>query len=856
MLIAPERVSAYLVELHRRHSLDAARELFDALGYQAADELPLQTRSWPTGVKRLLTRHAVAPIYLAQHGDFRVVYTHLATDHLPRAVERPIVEHTLDQLHPHALFIFADRDLTRWDFVNVKYSAEHGARRRSIRRIHVGPAERLHTAARRIAMLAVPAPDVSALVLQAIHDEAFDVGELAKQFHQDYVAAFGALCDEVSANSPRRGDEAEREAQLLLDRLLFLTFIETKGWLHGKHDYIAQHLQAYCQDDAEGTGFYTDFLLPLFVAMSTEGTGLPSLHGVPFLNGGLFDVAADAPQADRLTIGNGVFRQVFDDLLGGYDVTVREDTPHDVEVAVDPEMVGQILESVVMGGEHGADRREPSGFIFVPRVIVRFMCREALKEYLAAESGLDAARIGQLMDVGPAQQLTSEEVADLGGMIGEPEARLLRALVEGARVLDPAVGSGAFLVGMLREMVALTMLLDVRLHGLERVQRRNYDYDRKRTLIQRNLCGVDIRPEAVRICELRLWLSLMVDYDREPGEPMPTLPNVSDHIRVGDSLVERLFGEPVQLDQLAEGAAARQLIDRIETEKRDYFSEPNLWESQRRELRILTLMCELGAELVGTRRHAALMRISTEVPGLFDALGTGLLTERQRRVKEQAEAELARYDDLMARVKNVRERAQAMQTGDLPAGAPDVRALQDQLGPSFIWRLDFAGVFDGKGGFDVVIGNPPSAGAPALIAGEKEVYRSLYQSAVGGYDMSVLFAERGWRLLAPNGQLCFSQPDRFLRATAGRGLRKLLADHRAVRAIVGFGDAQAPSEATSDTCLLFLSTGGNSRFRYVRVDDPETWQNTRKASEREIDSDELTEQEWRFGARPEEPSSE
>lgn len=120
MPIAPEIIHDRLTGLPRRRSLDAALELFDALGYQYADELPLPTRDWPAGVQSLVNQNAESPIYLAQHHDFHVIYTHLTTDDLSRTVERPIVEHTLHRLHPYALFVFANRDLTRWDFVNVK----------------------------------------------------------------------------------------------------------------------------------------------------------------------------------------------------------------------------------------------------------------------------------------------------------------------------------------------------------------------------------------------------------------------------------------------------------------------------------------------------------------------------------------------------------------------------------------------------------------------------------------------------------------------------------------------------------------------------------------------------------------
>ena len=801
MPITPEIISGHLAKLPHRRSLDAALELFDALGYQYADELPLPTRDWPAGVRRLVRGNAESPIYLAQHRDFHVVYTHLTTDDLSRTVERPIVEHTLHKLHPYALFVFANRDLTLWDFVNVKYVAEDGARRRTIRRIHVGPTERLHTAAQRVALLAVPAPDTSALELQSLHDQAFDVEEVTRQFYRDYVGVFDALCKDIARRNPHR--RAEIEAQQLLDRLLFLYFIQKKDWLDNQLDYLHQHFKAHYRADPDGTGFYDDFLFPLFVALSNEDTDLPSLGDVPFLNGGLFEVPADTSLADQLAVGNSVFRQMFDDLLERYNFTVREDTPLDVEVAIDPEMLGQIFENLVLGLERGADRRKATGSYYTPRVIVHFMCRQAIKECLAAESGLDPARLEALMDVGPAEQLTPEEVAELREMITEPEARLLRGLVEGARVLDPAVGSGAFLVGMLYEMVALTRLLDVRLHGQKRVQRRNYDYDLKRGFIERALYGVDIQPEAVRICELRLWLSLMVDYERRAGEAVPTLPNLSYRVRVGDSLIERLFGEPVQLDELADDAVARQLIDRIQTEKRGYFQEPNLWEKQRRELRILGLLCELAAKLVGAKRGAVLTQMSAQVPQMGDAF----LSREHRKLKEAFEAELARYAGLLEQVKGVYEQVRAMQTGEVPVEARDVDALRTQLGLSFIWRLDFAEVFADKGGFDVVIANPPYVRMEE-IKELKPHFKRVYPQVYGGRaDLFVYFYHVGLDMLRPNGVLTFISSNKFMRARYGEGLRRLLTDATTLVTVIDFGDLPI-FEATTYPSVLVLRKRG------------------------------------------------
>jgi len=649
--------------------------------------------------------------------------------------------------------------------------------------------------------LAVPAPEASALELQSLHDQAFDVEEVTRQFYRDYVGVFDALCRDIARRNPHC--QAEIEAQQLLDRLLFLYFIQKKGWLDGQLDYLHQHFQAHYRDDPDDTSFYDDFLFPLFVALSNEDAAFPSLGDVPFLNGGLFEVPADVPLADQLVVSNDAFRHAFDDLLECYNFTVREDTPLDVEVAIDPEMLGQIFENLVLGLERGEDRRKATGSYYTPRVIVHFMCRQALKEYLAAESGLDPARLEALLDVGPAEQLTPEEVAALSEMITEPQARLLQGLVEGARVLDPAVGSGAFLVGMLYQMVALTRLLDVRLYGQARVQRRNYDYDLKRGFIERNLYGVDIQPEAVRICELRLWLSLMVDYERRPGEAVPTLPNLSYRVRVGDSLIERLFGEPVQLDQLADDAVARQLIDRIQTEKQAYFKEPDLWEKQRRELRILGLLCELAAKLVGAKRGAVLTQMSAQVP----PMGDEYLSREHRKLKEAFEAELARYDGLMEQVKGVYEQVRAMQTGEVPTEARDVDALRTQLGLSFLWRLDFAEVFADQGGFDVVIANPPYVRMEEIKefkAYFKQTYLQVYE---GRADLFVYFYHVGLDMLRPNGVLTFISSNKFMRARYGEGLRQLLANATTLVTVIDFGDLPIFEATTYPSVLVMRKQG-------------------------------------------------
>ena len=260
----------------------------------------------------------------------------------------------------------------------------------------------------------------------------------------------------------------------------------------------------------------------------------------------------------RVNVKNSTFKAIFEDLLEKFNFTVTEDTPLDVELAIDPEMLGKIFESLILQLEKDPDKdlRRLTGSYYTPRPIVHFMCQEALKEYLARELADEdddetvAARdrISELLALPPAGHLDDDQIARLEQLFTSAEAKSLRQSILDCRVCDPAVGSGAFPVGMLHEMVGAAGRLDARLHGRKVLGRRNYDYDLKKQIVESCLYGVDIQEQAVRLCELRLWLSLVVDYEIECKDPfskavreVPSLPNLSYRIVRGDSLLESTF---------------------------------------------------------------------------------------------------------------------------------------------------------------------------------------------------------------------------------------------------------------------------------------------------------------------------
>ncbi len=300
--------------------------------------------------------------------------------------------------------------------------------------------------------------------------------------------------------------------------------MERKGWLEFQGS--RQYLQALWADHKRERAanpelnFYASRLSLLFFSglnarndvninfRSDSGSVLVQRIGqVPYLNGGLFE-EDDLDAQTAIQVPDAALSEAIESLLYRFNFTVTESTPLDVEVAVDPEMLGKIFEELVTG-------RHDTGSYYTPKPIVSFMCRESLKGFLASRVPHEApAALARFVD--------DHEAADLG----DPE-EILRALQE-VRVCDPACGSGAYLLGMLHELLDLRAALFV-------VKKIDYQrvYDRKLEIIQRNIYGVDIDPFAVNIARLRLWLSLMIEF---AGPNPPPLPNLDYKIETGDSL--------------------------------------------------------------------------------------------------------------------------------------------------------------------------------------------------------------------------------------------------------------------------------------------------------------------------------
>ncbi len=353
--------------------------------------------------------------------------------------------------------------------------------------------------------------------------QAFDVEAVTKEFFEEYKRVFDLAMDRVECFGSSEEEQEDKKlfVQTLFNRLIFIYFLSRKGWLTfgGDNDYLNALWHDYRAEDEEDKNFHVDRLLLVFFAglnnpqsrdLSRNNPVLYAKIGAPpFLNGGLFE-KTDLDKRSGVVVPDSVIEPILRELFDRFNFTVMESTPFDIEVAVDPEMLGKVFEELVTG-------RHDTGSYYTPRPVVSFMCREALKGYLeGCDTGLEKEDIAKFVD----ERETSG--------VSLPSAPKVAEALEDITVVDPACGSGAYLLGMMQELVELrTALFNIG------VDARSL-YDLKLHIIQRNLYGVDIDEFAVNIAMLRMWLSLVIEYEGDTPEP---LPNLDFKVVKGDSLL-------------------------------------------------------------------------------------------------------------------------------------------------------------------------------------------------------------------------------------------------------------------------------------------------------------------------------
>ena len=610
-------------------------------------------------------------------------------------------------------------------------------------------------------------------------EEAFSVEKVTNEFFQQYCEKYHQLREFLEANddfmqeAQYRNFTSEQFAKKLLGQIVFLYFIQKKGWLgvdaipvaltekeyknaffargqksrdivgsvyalqqDGTYKIVFDQLKQLSDEDEEflagivkgkpwGTGpkdfmrkifegcvaagknYFDDYLEPLFYTGLNKNRGengfYPALHRrIPFLNGGLFEQLDNYEwENNNFNIPNSIFSNKDEkgrnadgilDIFDRYNFTMNEDEPMEREVAIDPEMLGKVFENLL-----DVKDRKSKGAFYTPREIVHYMCQETLINHLVSKTGISESAIRDFILYGEylrdedtiktlkvtddngkqhyefdknKELLISEEILSFKNDVNRLKG--LDELLANVKVADLAVGSGAFPLGMLNEIVkarqVLTEYLAIEMNGFQKKSFYAYErkpYDLKVNTIKNCIFACDIEPSAVDIAKLRLWLSIVIDDeitedagngDFDAHSKPRQLPNLECNIICGNSLIDefkgnKLITESVLLNNVSENSQQTVFQQGVDG--------------------MISKLIELQDKLFFTKEH---------------------------NDKEEIKAQIQKiYDDIILEQIG----------GNYELRDAYFESLPESSKPFVLWQLYFPKVFRENGGFDAVIGNPP-----------------------------------------------------------------------------------------------------------------------------------------------------
>ncbi|MEO0285533.1 MAG: DNA methyltransferase [candidate division WOR-3 bacterium] len=655
---------------------------------------------------------------------------------------------------------------------------------------------------------------------------AFDIERVTEEFFEAYRYA---LTEKIVKNLDNKIEESKRFsfAQLLLSRVLFVYFLQKKGWLKWKDyekdkNYLRTFWQKYkafvASNPSLKNTFYSEWLSSLFFGAFNKLTSqisqeLPedireSLTQMPFLNGGLFSKT----ELDELIlmVPDEVFEWLFEPdplakdrkkgFLELFNFTIEESMPLDVEVAVDPEMLGKVYESLINDEERGK-----IGIFYTPRTEIDLMCKLSLIEYLASQTTIPKEKIIEFV-FNPSEKIK---------LLSKDELSKIKYFLEKVKIVDPSVGSASFLVGMMNILVDLHSNITRLLEGKE-----ENIFALKEKIIKENLYGVDVKDWAVMVAELRLWLSLIIETEEKYMDiySKPLLPNLSFKIRQGDSLVEEIGG--IQISLRAE--TKQYLPQNVEEKLRKLIDKKNAFFSGqlRADLQEIQDIEDLEHSIFTEILESKINMLSKEIEKLENLKKQysdrrDVFGSEDRKAKEKVKELKVRIEEI-TREKNKYE-----------ACLTDLKSKSKK--DYFLWEVDFAEVFAGNGGFDIVIGNPPYVRqeliAPPLENKEKydddeweklktDYKEKLIKSVVNIWpgvnkvdkksDLYVYFYYHGLSLLRKGGIFCFINSNSWLDVGYGAGLQEFLLKNMKPIYIIDNLKKRSFKEADVNTIIVLI----------------------------------------------------
>jgi hypothetical protein len=662
--------------------------------------------------------------------------------------------------------------------------------------------------------------------------DAFSVEKVTDKFFEDYKNAFFEL-RKTFENQKIPVKSAHELSQQFLNRLMFLYFISKKKWLNNDPKFIKWYWERYKEEKRKGNAkentFYENYLRILFLEAFNNKYSHPPYHSqdikkilavAPYLNGGLFQ----RNELDELPfhINDSLFEKVLN-FFEKYNFTIREDLPLDVEVAVDPQMIGYVYESLSNVAEEIYERQD-LGIFYTPSIEVDFMCRRSLVEYFCnhlsspspsspplkggeikkevslQEKGLPPSDPSPLVGEGKGEGdhmnkewiyrllfLEDEDKKDVEDYITKKNLWYrLEEVLDNLTVVDPACGSGAFLVGMLRVLVELYRII------YSHIRREMTEFELKKKIIGNSLYGVDVMPWATHSAELRLWLQLVIEEDipYEQRKLFPLLPNLNLRLRVGDSLVQEVGGVSLHIRDSRLSPTLKRKLLALKTEKEKYYnndptakfkSDKSLLHEELRifgeilDDRIVILQKEIqNLNILKRQEQTEMFGDISKIPTLAKG-GKGGFEEQIQTIEQQI--------DHLQETK---------------------RKIQDPEKKPFVWDIDFAEIFGDKGGFDIVIGNPPyvrqeKIAPPNKLKSEvtledKREYKDKLLNSIQAHfpfikkldkksDYYIYFYFHGLSLLNDKGTFCFITSNSWLDVGYGKDLQEFLLKYCHIKAI-------------------------------------------------------------------------
>ena len=779
-----------------------------------------------------------------------------------RTMQRNFVARYLSEKQGDAAIVaFTSPDAQDWRFSLIKMDYKFKATDTGIKveqevtpakrwSFLVGKNENSHTAQSQL--VGILANDEVAPTLDEL-EQAFSIETVTNEFFAKYTDLFLRMKEALDVllenDSQLKSDFKDKEidtadfAKKTMGQMAFLYFLQKKGWFGvapdkewgtGVKNFLREIFE---RRNKYGENFFDDVLEPLFYEALAQDRGndaiYPKLNNcrMPFLNGGLFEpmngyswetthirlpdeLFSNDTKTKEGDIGDGIL-----DVFDRYNFTVNESEPLEQEVAVDPEMLGKVFENLLEIKD-----RKSKGAFYTPREIVHYMCQESLINYLETETNslIPKVDIESFIQQGSQIIQNDKSVIEQGGdkdslllpkSISDQSERL-DDLLANIKVCDPAVGSGAFPLGMLNEIVTARTILGIHLRNNPSA------YNLKLHAISNSIYGVDIDPGAIEIAKLRFWLSLVVEEDN----PTP-LPNIEHKIMQGNSLVSQYEGIELFDDDFLNSAESdnnkkNEIQDKLDAKQKEYFSLHSEGE--------LTVVkkSEIEEEIKRLRRRQKFLNNkhnnSVETGGLFD-------TDQAKKIAQQKakllQSKIAQYVTIDSKTnkENLKKEIDHLkwdlieatleergETGKLD----EIKKLRkDRVKPFFIWKLEFGDVFKNNGGFDVVIGNPPYI----MEDENKNAFNNLHHHSCyqGKTDIWHLFTGSGLDIVREKGVLTYIAKNQWLCSASASNMREEIYRKSNLKKIVDFGVNMVFENASQQTMIVTLEKNLNNESHCI-----------------------------------------